>query len=107
VRPSIINLDINAPETRMTTRSTSYVHSAGEMTLYVELYDSVTGDLIAKALDRREDRNDQAMYSWANSSTNKAAAQRILKGWADVLLEALNAARSSVVEVEVVEEDVE
>ena len=31
----------------------TFTSSAGEMTLYLELYDSVTGDLLAKALDRR------------------------------------------------------
>jgi hypothetical protein len=64
------------------------------MTLYIELFDSVTGDLIAKALDRREDRPNSDMYTWANSSTNKAAAKRILQGWANILLDALNEARS-------------
>ena len=100
VRPSIVNLDINAPQTHGTGRSNSYVQSAGEMTLSIELFDSLTGDLIAKALDRREDR-DNDMYTWANSQTNKAAAQRIMQGWADVLLDALNEAKSHPVPAEV------
>ena len=56
VRPAIINLDVNAPDTPTAGRSRTYTSSAGEMTLYIELYDSVTGDLIAKALDRQKDR---------------------------------------------------
>ena len=63
------------------------------MTLYVEIYDSVTGDLIAKAMDRRVDRTNDAYYTWATSVTNKAAAERILKGWANILLNALNEAK--------------
>jgi hypothetical protein len=63
------------------------------MTLYIELYDSVSGDIIAKALDRRFDRNS-GIYTWTNSVTNKAAVNRILKGWAGVLVDALNEARS-------------
>ena len=92
VRPAIINLDVTAPDTMRAGRSRSYTQSAGEMTLYVEIYDSVTGDLIAKAMDRKADRNT-SYYTWANSATNKAAADRILKGWADILLAALNEAK--------------
>jgi hypothetical protein len=107
VRPAIVDLDIAAPETRGSGRSNSYVRSAGEMTLYIELYDSVTGDLITKALDRRADRENQDMYTWANSTTNKMAADRILQGWADIMLGALKEAKTYVAEVEVVEEVVE
>ena len=93
VRPAIINLDVNAPDTMSAGRSTTFTSSAGEMTLYIELYDSVSGDIIAKALDRRFDRNS-GIYTWTNSVTNKAAANRILKGWAGVLVDALNEARA-------------
>jgi hypothetical protein len=94
VTPAIINLVINAPETSGAGRTNQYVRSAGEMTLYIELYDSVTGDLIAKALDQQVDRANNEMMTWANSATNKAAADRILSDWADILLEALNEAKA-------------
>jgi hypothetical protein len=91
VRPAIINLDVNAPDTPRSSRTMTYTDSAGEMTLYIELYDSVTGDLIAKALDRKVD--NQAFYTWTNSVTNKKAAEKIMKGWASILVTALNEAR--------------
>lgn len=93
VRPAIINLDVNAPDTMSPGRSTTFASSAGEMTLYIELYDSLSGDIIAKALDRRMDR-DAGIYTWTSSVTNRAAAQRILKGWAGVLVDALNEAKT-------------
>lgn len=93
VRPAIINLDVNAPDTMSAGRSRSYTSTAGEMTLYIEIYDSVTGDLIAKALDRKMDTSRSGYYTWTNSVTNKAAAQRILEGWATILLDALNEAK--------------
>jgi len=93
VRPAIINLDVNAPDTMRAGRSRSYTSSAGEMTLYIELYDSVTGDIIAKAMDRRMDNSRQGLYTWTNSVTNKAAARKILGGWANILLDALNEAK--------------
>ena len=94
LRPAIINLDVNAPDTMSAGRTQTYTRSAGEMTLYIELYDSVTGDLLAKAMDRKADR-DSGLYTWSNSVTNKAAADRILKGWAALLLNALKDAQQS------------
>lgn len=95
IRPAIINLDVTAPDTMSAGRSQSYTQSAGEMTLYIELYDSITGDLIAKAMDRKVDNPNRAgYYTWANRATNKAAADRILKGWANILLDALNEAKN-------------
>jgi hypothetical protein len=98
LRPAIINLDVNAPDTMSAGRSRTYTDSAGEMTLYVELYDSVTGDLIAKAMDRKADRSNDGFYTWTNSVTNRADADRILKGWAKILLAALNEAKQQPVE---------
>lgn len=92
LRPAIINLDVTAPQTSRTSMTRQYVRSAGDMTLYIELYDSVTGDLIAKAMDRQVDRERDNYYTWANTVSNRAAAQRILKGWAEILLDALNEA---------------
>jgi len=93
VRPAIINLDVNAPDVQSAGRSTSFTSSAGEMTMYIELIDSVTGDIFAKALDRRADNSPGGYYTWSNSVTNRAAAQRILKGWATILRKALDETR--------------
>jgi len=94
LRPAIINLDVTAPDTMTAGRTETYVESAGEMTLYIELYDSVTGDLIAKALDRRIDSRNAGFYTWANRTTNRVAANRILQGWADILVGALTEAHT-------------
>lgn len=93
VRPSVINLDVTAPDMPTAGRTMTYTSSAGEMTLYIELYDSITGDLIAKALDRRVDNSRGGSYTWSNSTTNRVAADRILKGWAEILRDALNEAK--------------
>ena len=93
IRPAIINLYPTAPDTQGAGRSMTYVASAGEMTLYIELYDSVSGALLAKALDRKADRSNPNFYTWSNSVSNKQASKRILKGWATILLDALNEAK--------------
>ena len=89
IKPSIINLDVVAPDTASVNRSHSYAESAGEMTLYMELYDSVTDDLIAKALDRQLDRRT-GFFQWQTQVSNRAAANRILQVWANVLKEGLD-----------------
>ena len=94
LKPAIINLDVVAPDTMDANRGNSYSESTGEMTLYLELYDSLTDDLIAKALDRKIDRQT-GFFQWQNRVTNRAAANRILQVWANVLKEGLDVARST------------
>ena len=94
IKPAIIGLDIVAPEHGTPGASRTYSETAGEMTLYMELYDSVSGAILAKALDRKEDRRT-GYFEWQNRVTNRAAANRILKVWADVLKEGLDDARRS------------
>jgi len=92
LKPAIINLDVIAPDTMDANRGNTYSETTGEMTLYLELYDSVTDDLIAKALDRNIDRQT-GYFQWQNHVTNRAAANRILQVWANVLKEGLDEAR--------------
>jgi len=94
VKPAIINLDIIAPATNSPGMTRTYAETAGEMTLYMELYDSVSGVLIAKALDRKEDRKT-GYFEWQSRVSNRAAANRILQVWANVLKEGLDDARAS------------
>ena len=94
VKPAIINLDVVAPANNSPGITRTYSETAGEMTLYMELYDSLSGDLIAKALDRKEDRRT-GYFEWQSRVTNRAAANRILKVWANVLKEGLDDARAT------------
>jgi hypothetical protein len=94
IKPAIINLDVIAPDSSAAGIERTFAESAGEMTLYLELYDSLSDDLIAKAMDRREDRQT-GYIRWQNRITNRAAAKRILQVWANTLKEGLDEARSS------------
>ena len=92
IKPAIINLDISAPDTLSSDDTRSYSESPGEMTLYLELYDSVTDDLVAKAMDLQTDR-ETGYFQWQARVTNRAAANRILTVWANVLKDGLDGAR--------------
>lgn len=91
IKPAIINLDITAPDSLSNSDRHTYAESPGEMTLYLELYDSVTDDLIAKAMDLQTDR-ETGYFQWQTRVTNRAAARRILTVWANVLKNGLDAA---------------
>lgn len=93
VRPAIINLDPSSPDLQRPGRVETYAESAGAMTLYLEIYDSETGALMAKAMDAQADRG-YGYVTWQNRTSNKAAADRILKEWAQVLRDALDRANA-------------
>lgn len=94
LRPAIVDLNPTAPDLPTASRSYTFARSAGSMSIYLEIYDSVTGDLIAKGLDSKADR-DVGYHQWANSVSNKAAADRILRSWAKDLRDALDRAHEA------------
>ena len=94
VRPNIVNLYINAPDTMQAGRTRSYVVDAGEMTLALELRDSITGTLLAQARDRKRG-TESGRVTLANSVVNRAEAERALRGWATQLRTNLDAARKA------------
>jgi hypothetical protein len=93
LRPAIVNLDPRAPADIGVGRSRVYADSAGSMALYLEIYDSVTGALIAKGYDAKADRSSGFM-EWQTSVSNRQAADRILKEWAQDLRAALDRAHA-------------
>lgn len=91
LRPALVNLDVTAPDLNAPGMSYTIVRSAGSMSLYMEMYDGGTNAKIAAVMDSRADP-DGGMAQRASRATNKAAADRILRHWADRLVKALDAA---------------
>ncbi len=89
----VVDLYVSAPDKMEAGRSRSYVRSAGSMVMVVELRDSVTGTLLARAYDRKE-ASDNGGFMWANSVSNRAEAETMFRSWADKLKLALDAAKS-------------
>lgn len=90
LRPAIIDLDIAAPDTRSPGRSRTYTAMSGAATLYVQLIDSVTGEVLGRAADRRVARRAGNFFTWSNTVTNRADAARTMGQWADTLVDFLN-----------------
>jgi len=91
VSAAIVNLYIIAPEKMSAGRSRTYTTSAGHMTLVAELRDSVTGKLMARAVDSVQGR-DTGNFQISNSVTNMSSARTALSKWARVLREGLDEA---------------
>jgi len=85
LRPAIIDLVVTAPDIPTAGRSQTYAASTGAATLYIELFDSVTGEIIGRAIDRQGARRGGGTMSWTSSVTNMAEARRIFGRWADQL----------------------
>jgi hypothetical protein len=90
----IVNLYVNAPDNPGPGVSRTFVTSAGEMTLFMELYDSETGAILARVVDRQEARNAN-MIQMANSVTNVGEAEDIAANWARIMRDALDRAHAA------------
>jgi hypothetical protein len=88
LRPALLNVEVNAPDVMTTGIEHTVVRSAGQMTLYLELWDSATNTLLARVMDAQADPDTMAQMG--GSVTNKAAADRILRSWAKELRERLD-----------------
>lgn len=83
LRPALLNVEVNAPDLMTASIGSTIVRSAGQMTLYLELWDPSTKTLLARVEDAQAD--DQNLAQRADRVTNKVAADRILREWAEEL----------------------
>lgn len=89
LRPAIINLKVTAPDLQRADITRTFVRSAGQMTLYLELWDSANNMILARIMDPQED-------DWGGRATrasNKFAMDEILREWAEKLRKHLDAAQ--------------
>ena len=92
ITPRITNLNIYAPDRMRDYIGSSFADSKGSMTLELEIVDSVSGTLLARMVDSREDPQKGYM-EWATSGTNRRAARFMFIRWADKLRDLLIEAR--------------
>ncbi len=88
-KPRIINLDVYAPDVDSPNISRAYVRQAGRATLFLEVYDAVSGEILARWVDTREDP-DRGYFDWANRMTNTVRATVGVRAWANRLVEGLD-----------------
>jgi hypothetical protein len=88
VTAAIVDLFVSAPDTQMGMTRT-YTANAGRMTLVMELRDSVSGELLARAVDQRTSRNT-VVWTISDRVTNTAEARRAFRSWAAALRRGLD-----------------
>jgi hypothetical protein len=88
ISTAVINIKVTAPDIMAAGRSTTWAADAGEATLVVEVRDSVSGDLMGRALDRKIVGDNNFMMR-ANSVTNRSDFEILFKRWATVSAEGL------------------
>jgi hypothetical protein len=91
LRPALINIQVSAPDLMSAGRSVTFVQSAGAMTIYLELWDSVSNTILARVIDGQV---DPSLYGQSSSRvSNQAAADRMMRSWADELRNRLDLVR--------------
>lgn len=79
ITPRIVDLDVYAPDTAYSGGvNRSYTDSSGKMTLKLEIYDSVTGDLISVASDKQVSPY-RGYMQWTTGVSNRSDARRMLQ----------------------------
>jgi hypothetical protein len=91
LRPALVNIAVNAPDIRTPGRTTSYASSAGQMTLFLELWDSSTNTVIGRVLDAKAD--DEFYGQRMTSVDNRAAADQLMRMWAVEVRKKLDASQ--------------
>jgi len=79
---AIVNLEVDAPERDVPGRSRTYAVDAGEATFAIEVRDSLTGQLLGRAVDRRE-AGEGPTYR-RNYSSNLADFEALFDDWARI-----------------------
>jgi len=77
------------PETGI-GREYNFIRSVGDATLVLELYDSDSGEILARAVDRREFTTPGARVERSTEGFNRANVRRGLEFWASILVNALD-----------------
>lgn len=84
----IIDLQVDAPDRNLGARSRTYAVDAGQATFVVEVRDSITNQLLGRALDRRE-AGEGPTYRRTYSS-NIADFEALFDSWARIAARGLN-----------------
>jgi len=84
IRPAIIDLDVSAPDIQSSVNVKRYASEAGQATLFLELYDGVSGEILARIVNVSV-AGDDSYYQWATRVSNRTDAKRMIRKWAKAL----------------------
>lgn len=84
IRGGLLDVVSFVPPDTATSMVDVYLSSVGEATLVLEIHDSVSGAIIARAIDRRA-AEDAFGFHESNRVTNSADVRRLAQTWARLL----------------------
>lgn len=93
IQNHVINLSITAPSVATPARSRTWAATAGEATLVMDVRDSRSSALLARAVDRRIARGTS--QSMRTSVTNRADFRRVFELWANTGVEDLRTLKTA------------
>jgi hypothetical protein len=70
LKPAMLDLHLNAPDLATPGLKDEWVRSAGYATLYLDLYDAATGELLLRVIDRGEARERLQLYEGTRATNN-------------------------------------
>ena len=86
---ALLNVTSQVPPRSVSGRSRIYLRSVGEATLVLEVRNSETNAILARAVDRRAASTIGGSFTQSNSVTTSAEVRRLIRFWASGLREAL------------------
>jgi len=98
VKPQILDLDVLAPvpDDLSATVAKVYTKGVGSATLMIELFDSTTGQLLARGFDQKASEENRSTWSVPrNQASNTADARRAFADWSAMLAEGLKRAKAT------------
>ena len=93
LRPLLVDVMVTRPPERGSARDRTWVSSSGEVTLIVELRDSLSGKLLARAADRRAVQGVGGYMERSISTNEIANVRRLFNSWARLLRQRLDASK--------------
>lgn len=84
IRPALVDLDLANTGTSAPSNARTFSKEDESVTLYIELYDAVTGEILARVAENKS-VTDNEYYGWQNRSRNNSDMIRLLTGWATEL----------------------
>jgi hypothetical protein len=93
IDPSIVNLDITAPDAGSTPGTRSFARTAGSMTLIVELRDAASGVIVGRVIDHEQAREFHDLQL-VNQVTNAEEARVAFANAARYTRSAINVAKT-------------
>ncbi len=96
ISAALIDLIVSIPTQQTGVGDEVYTRSYGEVSLVLELRDSQSGDILARAADRRDPTRPTGGVDYARVSTTfvRSAVKAMFVHWAELLRESLDAIRA-------------